>query len=264
MKGTLTTVLMIGGALAAGGAAAYFANGYIDKSVRERHAELDAQYQPVSVVVASADLRPGVLLSGQTVALREVPRAFLHSEAVLAGNWSGIAGRVLARNVRSGEPILMSHLAQEVGAGFSSQLIEGMRALTFPVDEEASISGMLSPGDRIDIFFTTTSRNETVTLPLLLNVPVIATGVRTVTNENYLSDRQQSGQYRTVTVSVTPEDAARITLAQDAGKITITLRQPRDDAQVQIARVTKSTLLNGNRVKIPAPRARVEIILGGT
>lgn len=263
MKGTIVTVLMVGGALAAGSAAAYFANGYIDTTVAQRRAELDAQYSPVKVVVAAQDLRAGVFLSGQTVAVRAVPHAFLHSEAILADRWDAFAGRVLARPVRSGEPILLSHLAQDLGAGFSSQLAEGMRALTFPVDEEASISGMLSPSDRIDIFFTTMSGNEAVTLPLLANVSVIATGVRTVTNENYV-DGQGQGQYRTVTVSVTPQDAAKITLAQDAGKISIALRQPQDEADLQIARVTKRTLLYGNRsVRRSAPRKRIEVILGG-
>mgnify|MGYP003576677433 FL=1 len=137
-----------------------------------------------------------------------------------------------------------------------------MRALTFPVDEESSIAGMLAPSDRIDIFFTTTNGNETVTLPLLTNVPVIATGVRTVTNENYLKNAQ--GQYRTVTVSVTPENAAKITLAQDAGKITITLRQPEDTADVRMTRISKNTLLYGNRVaNRGVTRRRIEVILGG-
>jgi len=263
MKGTMVTVLMVGGALAAGGAAAYFANGYIDHTVAQRRAELDAQYSPVKVVVAAQDLRAGMFLSGQTVAVREVPHAFLHSEAILAGSWNAVAGRVLARPLRSGEPVLLSHLAQDVGAGFSSQLAEGMRALTFPVDEEASISGMLAPSDRIDIFFTTMSGNETVTLPLLMNVPVIATGIRTVTNESYVG-KQEQGQYRTVTVTVTPQDAAKITLAQDAGKISIALRQPQDDADLQIARVTKRTLLYGNpTVRHTAARKRIEVILGG-
>jgi pilus assembly protein CpaB len=139
-----------------------------------------------------------------------------------------------------------------------------MRALTFPVDDEASISGMLAPGDRIDIFFTTTSGNENVTLPLLLNVPVIATGIRTLANAAWLDDKRQSGHYNTITVSVTPQNAAKITLAQDAGKITITLRQPADDRPMQIARITKHTLLNGDRIAETSPRrARVEIILGG-
>ncbi len=265
MKGGTITVLMVLGALGAAGGAAYFADHYIDDTVNARRSQLDAQYQPIRVVVANADLRPGTFLSGQTVAVREVPRNFLHADAVLADQWGTVAGRVLAQPVRSGEPVLQAHLARNASAGFSSQLAAGMRALTFPVDDEASISGMLSPGDRIDILFTTLAANETVTLPLLLDVPVIATGVRTISNAAYLDDRNPSRQYNTVTVSVTPENAARITLAQDAGKITVALRQPQDELPTHIARITKRTLLSDGRVvKVAAARPRVEIILGGS
>jgi pilus assembly protein CpaB len=264
MKGGLITALMVAGALGTGAAAAYFANGYIERTVRTRQAELDSRYQSVRVVVANADLRPGTFLSAQTVAVREVPRNFLHSDAVLADNWKNVAGRVLAYPIRSGETVLQSHLARDLGAGFSSQLAEGMRALTFPVDDEASIAGMLAPGDRIDILFTTLSNNENVTLPLLLDVPVIATGIRTVTNAVYLDEKGPSRQYNTITVSVTPANAAKITLAQDAGKITVALRQPQDNQSIQIARVTKRTLLNGQTTpRVSKPRHRVEIILGG-
>lgn len=264
MKGSVITALMIAGALGASGAAAYLTNDYIDKTISSRRRTLESEYQPVRVVVASADLRPGNFLSAQTVAIREVPRTFLHSEAVLAESWSTVAGRALAHPLKSGEPVLLSHMAQDVGAGFSSQLAAGMRALTFPVDEQASISGMLAPGDHIDVFFTTLSGNESVTLPLLLDIPVIATGIRTATNAAYLDEKRQGAQYNTVTVSVTPDDAAKITLAQDAGKITITLRQPDDDRIVRIGRVTKQSLLQPDRmVKAVARRPRVEIILGG-
>lgn len=265
MKGGLVTALMVAGALGAGGAAAYFANGYIENTVNTHRAELESRYRLVRVVVANADLRPGTFLSSRTVAVREMPRSFLHSDAVLADDWNSIGGRVLAHAVRSGEPVLLSHLAQDASAGFSSQLAPGMRALTFPVDDEASISGMLAPGDHIDILFTTLNGNENVTLPLLLNVPVIATGIRTTVNAAYLDEKSRTRQYNTVTISVTPEDAARITLAQDAGKITVALRQPQDDQLVQIARVTKRTLLQGDRVaRVSVPRPRVEIILGGS
>lgn len=264
MKGSVITALMIAGALAASSAAAYLTNNYIDKTISARRTALDNQYQPVRVVVANADLRPGVFLSAQTVAIREIPRAFLHSESVLADSWRTVAGRVLAYPIKSGEPVLLSHLAQDIGAGFSSQLAAGMRALTFPVDDQSSISGMLAPGDHIDIFFTALSGNESVTLPLLVDIPVIATGIRTVTNAAYLDEKRQGAQYSTVTVSVTPDDAAKITLALDAGKITITLRQPNDDRIVRIGRVTKQSLLRPDRIaKAVVRRPRVEIILGG-
>lgn len=263
MKGTIITIMMLGGAAAAGTAAAYFANDYIEQTIAQHRAELDAQYAPVKVIVAARDLRPGAPLSSQNVAVREVPGAFLHSEAIHADRWNQISGRVLARSLQSGEPVLAAHLAQELAAGFSSQLDHGMRALTFPVDEESSISGMLAPGDRIDLFFTTTSGNEATTLPLLSNVQVIATGMRTLTNENH-PGLQDQRQYRTVTVTVTPQDAAKITLAQDAGKITITLRQPDDGADLHLARITKQTLLFGEPVARRATaRRRIEVILGG-
>src|SRR5690606_30429555 len=133
----------------------------------------------------------------------------------------------------------------------------------FPVDEESSISGMLAPGDRIDLFFTTTNGNEATTLPLLSNVQVIATGMRTLTNENQPGLHDQH-QYRTVTVTVTPQDAAKITLAQDAGRITITHHQPEDGAVLQLSRVTRYTLLYGEPVARPGiVRKKIEAILGG-
>ena len=121
----------------------------------------------------------------------------------------------------------------------------------------------LQPGDRIDILFTTTAANESVTVPLLLSVPVIATGLRTQANANSLPDKLQ-GPFRTITVSVTPSDAAKITLAQEAGRITVALRQPQDLTLTRIARITKNALLKGDeQATASRPRARVQIILGG-
>lgn len=262
MKGIWTTVLMVGGALVAGGGAAYFAQGYISSQMRAEREQLHSQYQLVNVVVARSDLAPGAVLSSQTVAVREVPKTFLHTDAVRSEQWSSIAGRVLARAVGSGEAILNAHLAQGLGAGFSAQLPEGTRALTFPVDEEASIAGMLAPGDRIDLLFTTAAANDSVTVPLLLAVPVIATGVRTQTNENALPDSLQSAPFRTITVAVTPTDAAKITLAQEAGRISVALRQLNDQSDTRIARVTKRSLLRGD-ARPRASRPRVQVILGG-
>lgn len=264
MKGIWTTTLMIAGALAAGGGAAYFANGYISSQMRAEREQLHSQYELVNVVVAKSDLPPGAVLSSQTVAVREVPQTFLHADAVRSEQWGDIAGRVLSQAVRGGESILNAHLAQGAGAGFSTQLPEGMRALTFPVDEEASIAGMLAPGDRIDLLFTTAAANDSVTVPLLFAVPVIATGLRTQSNANALPERLQSGPFRTITVAVTPADAAKITLAQEAGRISVALRQPNDEVATHIARVTKSSLLRGDApIGSSRPRQRVEVILGG-
>lgn len=265
MKSTMMTIAMLVGALIAASAAAYFANDYIDSSIARREKDLMAKYENVRVVVAAKDLVPGSRIGGSTAAARGVPRAFLHSEAVLADDWNAVSGRTLAVAVKSGEPILHSHLANNPAAGFSAGLEDGKRALTFPVDDEASISGLLTPGDHIDIFFTTDAGRESVTVPLLYSVPIIATGVETMSNSRLLAKGGRGpGNYRTVTVSVTPEDAAKITHALDTGKITVTLRKLEDESPLQLARVTKNTLLYGNRPnRSSTPRNTIEVILGG-
>jgi pilus assembly protein CpaB len=262
MKANLMTIVMGAGALLAAGGAAYLANNYIEGTIAARQAELAKGYEPIRVIVASQDLGPGSFLTANTVSIREIPREFVPSTAASADEWSDMKGRVITFPIKSGEPVLRTYLAREIGAGFSSQLPQGKRALTFPVSDESSIAGLLQPGDRIDLFFTTSQAgNDSVTIPLLYDVPVAATGVRTVTNSSQLAD-DRAGNYTTVTVTVTPEDAARITLAQEVGKITVTLRQHEDNDPTRVERITKRSLLAQN-VTTGKPRFAVEIILGG-
>ena len=264
MKGPVITAALLLGALGAAGGAAYFANHYIDKNLAAKQAALESQYTPVRVVVASDDLSPGTILSAKSVSVRAVPRAFVSSEAIAADRWSDASGRVLARPLKSGEPVLMSHLALAISAGFSNQLADGMRAVTFPVNEESAISGLLAPGDRIDIFFTTMNGQDSTTLPLLYNVPVLATGLRTMINAAYTSARDQNTRYNAITVLLSPQDAAKLTQAQESGKITVTLRRPEDQGSLRLDRITKKTLLFGQVPAARGPSRRpVEIILGG-
>lgn len=262
MNGRTLTIVMILAALLAAGAAAYVANRYIERSINERTTEMKRQYEPVSVIVANMDLAPGTPLTAKTASLREIPKAYLSSDAMPADAWSSVNGRVVSLPVRSGEPILTAHLAQEIGAGFSAELPQGQRALTFPVNDESSIAQLLQPGDRIDLFFTTTSGNDSVTVPLLYSVPVLATGVRTLANERQVGDTIRRNGYNTVTVAVTPENAAKITLAQQSGKVTVTLRQRQDENVVRVPRVNKATLLALNPTVARRGIRPVEIILG--
>ena len=261
MKVGLMTIAMGVGALAAAGGAAYLANNYIEGTIAERQAELASGYEPIQVIVASQDLEPGSFLDASTVSIREIPREFVASAAASADDWADLKGRVITFPIRSGEPVLRTYLAQEPGAGFSSQLPPGKRALTFTVSDESSIAGLLQPGDRIDLFFTTTKDNESITIPLLYDVTVAATGVRTVNNSTQVPEGQELN-YTTITVTVPPVDAAKITLAQEAGKITVTLRQREDDDPTQIQRITKQNLLAQN-VSTKRARPGVQIILGG-
>jgi pilus assembly protein CpaB len=256
MKGIKRGVLLALGATAAGVAGAYLANNYVKATIAEARAAITAEYETVDVVVANRDLAPGVPLGTGDVAARAIPRTYLHDDAVRAEEWPAISGRALAVPVNKGEAILATHLSLQAGAGFSSRLMKGFRALTIPVDEQSSISGMLSPDDHVDLLVTLSDENDSYTFPLMRNVRVIATGNRTNGG-----GRQVTGRYRNVTIAVAPEDAARIVHAMEIGRVTVALRADSDRQPGPYYRIDRGMLLG--KADSDAGRPGVEIIVGG-
>jgi len=256
MRSGRMTVLLLAGALASGTAAAFLAERYVASEVEAYRARLDEARRPVKVLVANEDLPAGATVSVETVAIRKVPATFVHQDAVRPADFGQAEGRRLLFPLKRGEVVLWAHLSRGRVSGLSARVGKGRRALTLPVDEISSISGLLSPGDRIDLLMTLQDGSEPVTLPLLRDVQVIATGADT-------GDGLAAGEggYRTITVLVTPEEAARIVHAREVGKVTAMLRAPTDKGPVRLGAVTRATLLGGRARARPG--GSVEIIRGG-
>jgi len=260
--GGLKKGLLLGlAAILAGGGGAYLAQQYIHSRIAQKKAEIESRYEPRKVVVATRNVPAGTQLSTNLVASREVPKTYLHADAVAASQWSAVAGGTLSRPVNQGEPILNSHLNLSSGAEFADRLPEGMRALTIPVDAESSISGMLSPDDHVDLMVTLSSEDGESTFPLLRDIRVVATGARTG-NRPKRAQRESGGgsRYRNVTVAVSPEDAARITHARNVGDVHVTLR-PTGEGEINPGyRITKAQLLG----ETPGEEYEsAEVIVGG-
>ena len=158
---------------------------------------------------------------------------------------------------------------------FSSRVKPGIRALTISVDEINSISGMLQPGDRIDLLLTArppsaNGRGEAehdATVPLLQNLLVMATGrqVRPGADEN-----GDARSFSSVTVEVTPSQAQRLIVAQRAGRLTAVLRNPDDGMPMDAAAVDLRSLFPQPARPAVAPRKvvarqdrRPQMIVGG-
>ncbi|MGI9236441.1 MAG: Flp pilus assembly protein CpaB [Woeseiaceae bacterium] len=254
------TLFLILLALSAGILAAWFAQRYVNDEIAARRASLEAKYEPTRVLVALGDLPAGTRLDTGSVAARKVPAEFLHSDAIHADEFAQVRGRATRHDLTEGAPVLRSHLLGPTGGRFADLVEEGKRALTIPVDQLSSISGMLAPGDRVDILMTLRQTEQPVMFPLIRNTEVIATGERT----DLLN--QEPGRYNTVTIAATPEVTAKIIYAQEVGSLRVVLRNPDDDADDLPASMTLARLL-GVEIKVPRPRRRprppVEIIEGG-
>lgn len=216
------TWLVLGVALLVGLLAALLAQNYLSGKVAAIEAK--NQKQMLGLIVASKDLPSGTPLNNENVAVREIPVDFAHSSAVLPEHFEKVEGVNLAYNVRKGEMILWSQLEGEKSPTFSARIAPGRRAVTVPVDEINSISGLLEPGDFIDLVLTVTEDREKIAVPIIQSVRVMATGQRVIDDEQGGAGRM----YTTVTLDATPQEAEDVIIARDLGKITALLRNPED------------------------------------
>jgi pilus assembly protein CpaB len=214
--------VVLGVALGIGTLAALATRSFLAHQVQAIEARSNGH--KIALVVAKGDLPKGTRLSAATVAVREIPSEYAHSAAVAPENFERIDGQTLAYPVKSGEMILWGLLEAPKAPTFSARVEEGRRALTLPVDEINSISGMVEPGDMIDLVVTIDQGGRKRALPLLQGVQVMAAGQRVV-------DDPASGerrQFSTLTLDTTPEQARDLIMAREAGKLTALLRNPQD------------------------------------
>jgi pilus assembly protein CpaB len=222
----IPVIALLVGLLAAWGASRYLSN---------RVAAIDsrAKGEMTSVVVAKSDLQSGEVLGDHNLAVREIPREYAHSDAVMPEQFDVVDGQKVAYSVKSGEMLLWSLLAEKQNPAFSTMVAAGRRAITVPVDEINSISGMLEPGDFIDLMVTMDKGGKKKIFPLLQNVKVLATGQKPLNyKQSDTSDaeanRMRYDNYATVTLDADPQEAQAVIMAREVGKVTALLRNPED------------------------------------
>lgn len=216
--------VMLGIALAAGLVAVWAARQHIQGRILQIEAQ--ARVPMVQRIVAAYDLPVGVRLSSDHLAVRSFPSDLVASDSITPDGYTGLEGRVLKAPLRAGDAILPAHAATEKGLPFSAKLGDGRRAITMPIDAINSASGLLEPGDLIDLYVSFEHQRKRVTAPLLQGVLVLATGSAT---DNANKHGGTFG-YSTVTLDTSPEDAIKLVAARQGGTITALLRRS-DDAQ---------------------------------
>lgn len=218
------TGVMLAIALFAGVTAMWAARQHIQGRIQQIEAQ--ARVPTVQRIVAAYDLPAGIRLTGDHLAVRSFPASLIASDSLAPDKYKLLEGRLLKAPLGAGDAVLPAHTASERGSPFSARLGEGRRAITMPIDAINSASGLLEPGDLIDLYVSFDHQRKRITAPLLQGVLVLATGASTD------NDNGQGGPlgYSTVTLDTAPEDAIKLVAARQGGTITALLRRA-DDVQ---------------------------------
>lgn len=223
-----------------------------------------------SVIVAAHDLQSGTVIGATDLALREVPERYLPSGSVASEAAGSLVGRRVRVPRRGGEVLQLADIESASDRALSMRVAAGQRAVTLAVDELGALSGLLRPGDDVDLYYMPNGSETEARIGLLLSrVPVLATGARSTGPTGSAATSLEAGSFSAITVQVSPEDAERLSLAQRSGQVLPVLRRPGDETTPTAGIRSARSLLARTRPALVAARGAepehisLEVIVGG-
>jgi pilus assembly protein CpaB len=224
-------------AIVMGGIAAFLARSWIESHSRAFAAGESAG----TVVVAARALGFGAEVNPDSITeipwiAKSLPNgAFVAKEELLKDG-----RRVVLAPVESGEPILRSKITGPGQRALLSALLdEGKRAVTLRVDDVRGVAGFILPGDFVDVVLIAEDgppRRENYSEILLQHLKVLAV-------DQLASERQEQPTVaKAVTIEATPEQAQKLLLATNIGKLSLILRRPEEAKADAGRRVTERDL----------------------
>jgi len=244
--------------------------------LKAKESQYRAAYQParqvmLSVIVPKQDIGKAQSLTPENVAVMDVPREYLPSNAVMAEDWPRLENRMTVQPLQKGRPISWDSVEQDGVSRFSENVELGKRIKTVKVSKINSFDGMLRPGDRIDLLGTFSATDiglqeqpnysDEVVINVLEDVEVLAAGredARGRKYENYYDRSTPDGfnmNFSTLSLMLTPAQVARVELAEKAGELVAVLRHPKDSSSASLGQVTVASLLD------PLPAETVDVVL---
>jgi pilus assembly protein CpaB len=219
-------IIVIIVAIAMGGSAAYLARSWL-----QTQTNASAAYRPPGhIVIAAEPLAYGAAVTSESVSevpwyTNAVPEGAFATKDDLLNN----GRRTVLYPLKRGEPVLRSKVT---GAGqrasLAAVLDDGKRAVTVRVDDVRGVAGFVMPGDFVDIVLIAdelSNKRQSYSDILLEHVKVLAI-------DQIASEAEEKPTVaRAVTLEVTKEQAQKILLASNIGKLSLLLGRSIDSSR---------------------------------
>lgn len=195
----------------------------------------------VKVVAVTRDMAAGRKLAAADLKTIEMPAK--HVTRTALADPALALGRALLYPMMANEPVTANKLSSLSGAdGLPATIDMGMRAVSIPVADVSGVAGLIQPRAHVDVLFTRAgSMAEALTTVVLEDAIVLSIGRNTeVTPPPAAAGAAAPAatanisvtQTRAVTLLVTPEDARKVELAKNQGRLSLALRNPLDKSRL--------------------------------
>lgn len=203
--------------------------------------------ETAKVLVAATPIEVGVRLDDLNTKFITVEKGLVPEGAVTT--MEQIDERALKVARGPNDWILVDHLGEAGGTGASIAIPPGMRVATIPVDATTNHSGMLRPGNRIDLLLSYKWKDPDTKVqtqrvkPLLEYIEVFA-----VDDQVYgVSKAGDNSKARNISLLVDTEQMLLLKIAQDKGSISTVLRSNEDKEELNVAEMSENYLDGGSR-----------------
>lgn len=201
----------------------------------------------ITVPVASLPLEPGRKIEFGDIAILNLTPAQMKARNIRGNfmpNTKQIIGRVLKRELKEGSVFDTPDFYPEgTGPAVAERLKKGYRAVTVSVNQDSAVAGFAIPGSIVDVLFRANSEIDRydgrqsdelpeTTVTLIEAAEVLALNQDT-TQVHHLADPKLPPRMNdaSVTLAVTPRQAASLRVVEGRGTMSLALRN-KDDLDV--------------------------------
>jgi len=237
-------IIMLVVALVIAGGTVLFLKSYLEAERMAAQRTVRPAEEPakpaLQVLVARTDLHTGQIVKPDDLRWQAWPEGTLSPTYVVEGRrpLSDFVGAVVRGPVSSGEPITEGRVVLPGSRGFMAAVLQpGMRAVSVPVTATSGIAGFVFAGDKVDLILTHVvqlavqgEKERSASETILRDIRVIAMDQRLDSKPG-----EPPQVAKTATLEVTPKQSEIITLAQEMGKLSLSLRSLQNPTEEQTA-----------------------------
>lgn len=241
---SVRNIILIIAALLITAGTTFVARNWIASQRAHPAAAMQAPPQPqgIQVLVAKVPLPTGAFIQPDQLRWQiwpdeDIPENYLTEEEATLEQYQGA---VVRRGFTAGEPITPRRVIRPGDRGFLAAVLRpGFRAVAVRVNATSGVSGLVFPGDRIDILLTHLITDRTGPDPIdrrasetvLENVRVLAIDQRVDENA------EQPSYADNITLEVTPKQAEMLNVLRELGALSVSLRSLAKDEE-ELERLT--------------------------
>lgn len=186
-----------------------------------------ANNAPRQVIVAAIDIPARTTITPNMLKQASLPSSVVERDAIASAD--AASGELSLITIPAGSQVTTSKVGRPQDVGLPVRLAPGHRAISIQIDRVKGISGLLEPGDRVDVLAIPPKGSGgelPKTAAILRGIRVLAVGAAMETTSATPSPDYQNST--TVTLEVTPAQADLLASADANTTLRLALRSPRE------------------------------------